>query len=111
MKKEHLAIIRRFCPQAPPLGTKVGIYLGTAKTDGRDHNCTVRGLQDKPKPAIVKGYRLEFAESAGAWPRGERTVNVLVTVHLKRSWPLIKGRLVTAHITCLDCVPTEPIDF
>lgn len=106
MKREHLSIIRKFCPQAPPLGASVKIYLGTARTNGRDHHCVVRGEQDKAKPAIVTGYALEFAESAGVWPRGPRTVSVLVTVRLRRKWPLINGRVVTAHITCLECVPS-----
>jgi hypothetical protein len=99
----YLKSVRLFCKQAPEIGSRVRIFLGVARTDGRDHFCVVRGPQDKPRTARVVGYRIEFGESAGVWPRDDRTINVLVTVVLATRHPLLKRR-VTAHVSCLECV-------
>ena len=108
MRQSDMKVIRQYCPQAPPLGAKVRIYLGVTRTEGRAHHCAVRGNQDKPRKAIVIGYRLEFGQSTSAWPRGPETINLLVTVKLDKGIqgiPLLSGRVHTAHVSCLECVP------
>lgn len=102
----YMKTVRSFCKQAPVIGEHVRIFLGVTRTDGRHHHCIVRGPQDKPRSARVVGYRLEFGESAGVWPRDERTTNVLVTVVLATRHPLLRRR-VTAHVSCLECVPSR----
>lgn len=105
MRQSDLKVIRQYCPQAPPIGAQVRIYLGVTRTEGRDHHCTVRGNQDKPRKATVVGYRLAFGHSAGVWPRYPETVDLLVTVRLNAVGPLLRDRMQTAHVSCLECVP------
>lgn len=104
--KTYLKTVRDYCAQAPAIGTRTRIFLGVTRTEGRDHCCVVKGPTDEPRTATIVGYRLEFGESAGVWPRGEKTVNLLVTVRLHSKHPLLKRR-VTAHVSCLECVTID----
>lgn len=97
-----LQFIRTFHRKAPRIGSRIEIYLGNTKTDGREHYCIVGGATDIARPGVLLGYAIELGDMGCSWPTSASRISISVRVKLTKKLTLSGERTINADISCLN---------